>query len=394
MTNSSDGAQAQEPGPEQSKVDARIVTDMFGVDAEHPIAERIQTPEFLASQLCETAAHVMTVPDYYREEEHNGVTYRVSIGHEHFPEHSGSLEKNQKQRKPEVAGFRLFQEVASKKDQAYKPILLVMNGNLASPFASILPSTSSITSSDGINVETDTQTLSGYLDIANSIQGDCIDQKQQADVDKERQKENRNRRIRKVGKAIVVGLVTTAVIGGAGVGAKAIVETTRANQEEHQAELVAEEEQQAAEAAAEERAAERAQAVREEKVAEFDAQYDIESETVTAAGTVGLAETSSQFVDVSVPYYGQRDIDEKLADNISEPRRVELKQERDDNCTIVEMPIEQTDNFRLVHDGEDGRAINFVFDAKSDELIVCDNTMPNATGAQPANSVFIQKIPS
>ncbi|MCA9329616.1 hypothetical protein KDA11_03140, partial [Candidatus Saccharibacteria bacterium] len=384
MTSSGNRAQAHQTisNTSPSEIQHRIVTDMFGVDPDHPIAERLQNPEYLSTQLCETAAQVMTVPGYYTTEEINGRKYKISVGNEHFPDYTGKLEETQNQRESEVAGFRLYQELAKKGDQPFKPILLIMNGNLASPFASILPETSSVTRADGINIEGDLEILSGYLDIANSIQKDCIEIKAEAERSESLRSEIRKGKVRKAARFIAGVAVAGAVLAGGTLGTKALVNTYSTNQAEFNAQIAEEEMQQAADEAAAEVEAKQAQTEREEKVIEFDAEYDIESEVITKAGTVALAEASAQFIDVSVPDYAQGDISEKLATDLSAPREVKLTQEQNENCTIVDMPIQQTDSFHVVHDGEAGRAYNVFFDPKADQFVVCDNVMPNNTGAE------------
>lgn len=397
MTKSSSGgqqAQQQPASPELSSTE-KLVAGVFGVDPDHIVAEQIATAPYISSEIASMATTVLTTEDLYEFREIDGTRYKVSKGNEHFANFRGQLEEAQQRREPEVAGFRLYQQVTAKKgQQAYKPVLLVMNGNLEQPIASINLGTKTVNKGHSIEPEDSVETLEGYISVVAAIMVDSMDRLAEAERIKQQEKAERRQTLRRAGRRLAaITMIGATVLGGIKIG-DTIYDNLQQAEENQQAQEIEAQREQEAEERAQEQAAEEAESRREDRVQKFDGENNIASEQTIAAGEVAILSASDQFVDVSVPQLGQEDIDQKLANDISHPREIALETSEESACTVVDLTVNQGDSFKAIHDGSTEHIYTFKFDPKTDTLTICDSNMPGMPPGSEAENVVIQRLPT
>lgn len=381
------GTQALGPDPlEQQEAELIASADILGIPPESKDSI-FNSPELAKFQICRAAAlileHHSTIVDEI-DAKGNKVSYRVSLGNEHFPVKKGILEDTLEQRGV-MPGFSLRQQ-CSKQDQDAHPIYLVTTDTIEARVVTIMSNRGAIYRDGSVLEPLDEATdLREIGEIVAAIGLDSENRFNELQASKEHKKslagEKRRKRISRLAGAAGLALMLRFAV-------PPVVESAQ-NWNQDRIE-------QAANEKAEKRAAElQAKDNREEKVRTFDSKYDIDSSIApTEAGAVGVAQPTDAFIDVRVPEYLAENIDPSLATNLGSPRAIAvpgISSEEGFGTSEVKIPINAGDEFRVAHNGSPTEVVNVKFDPASNTLTVI-HSQPFGEPDVPATQIYIQKV--
>ncbi len=366
------------------------LTEVLGVLAGSPAERLVADPEVVAGVIATMAQDVIT--NYSRLEEVNGAMCRVSLGNEHLMRQPGKIDAAFLDN-PEFLGFRLIQEV-NPNHQDLIPIKILFSGNTRRPRATINAVTGSVHDFDDITPTADLEHLTTYLQLVGTIKEDSVARKRDQDKaeavaleERRREKTERNRKNKRKLRRYGGALLAVAALGFFGPG---IYQAGTDKWNDRQAAQA----QQQAEESARDRAA---REVREDKVRAFDLKYDVESVPSVVTGIAGVAASSEQFRDVTVPEYGTDSISERLAETTTEPRSVSVENltdpETDKQCKKVDYPSSVGEKFYVAQNGDPASAMVFHLDPETDKLELCYFGTMGEDAITPPTEVIIQKAP-
>lgn len=367
---------------ERRGVKAAEVTDfdilLSGAEGQGQV---VLSDENIRGQLADIANLGMT-PDLVNVVNQGGVEYYVSKGDEHFVDFEGDdAEGVIQELRPQLSGYRLMRRKV-KKDQDSAHILLVKNGVVDSPVASVLPKSGFICEGDQYTIISDPERIKLVFQKIAPIVKDSIDK---AKLEHTRKKEKSKSVARKFRNGMIAGgvLVGSFVYGPLGFN--------WVRDQYRQSQLDQKREDEAREA--------REQAELDQRVAntnEFDANHSIPSSVPTTdMDTPGIATASNTFEDVRVPDIDSESIPASLAGDISEgPREINLDDLDSGDCQDIKDVITDGETeFRVVHNGGSGRYYNVFMDTANHTLTVCESgSQDGSTDAQEAeaSSIFVE----
>ncbi len=349
------------------------------------------TPELARIQICRAAELIL--------ENHSTIIsrttaqgrkdmYRVSLGNEHFPVKKGILE-NTLEDNGVMPGFNLRQRIVSK-NQDMQPIYLVTGDVIERPVVTIMPATGEVYQDSGLTAPLyDAEDLRKISEIISAIGLDSSERHEELKRSEEYQKEiSRSRRIKRVSRTIGAAILAT----GLWFATPPAVEGVQ-NWRQERAEQEAE--QKAAERATELQQQAEAKQAREERetaVRNFDSKYDIDPSIIPIqAGVVGVAQATEAFIDIEVPSYGEADISQSLARDLSSPRSISIPEYSLESSGYreVSMPIEAGQGYRVTHNGSATEIVNVRFNPATNKLEI-GHSHPFGASERTATEIYIQ----
>lgn len=342
----------------------------------------VLSEENLRAQLADVA-RLGVSPDLVNVVSEDGKEYYVSKGDEHFVDFEGEDDGVMQELRPQLSGYRLMRQRV-RRDQDLQPVLLVKNGVVDSPVASINAGSGFVFEGEWDGIVTDPERIKAIFQKVLPIVKDSIDKAKQEKLDK---KEKSRTIARKVRAGVIVATVAVGSImyGPSGFN------WVRQQYRQYQLDQKLEDEAKKA----------REQAELDQRIAntrEFDLNHSIPSSVPTTdMDTPGIATGSNEFDNVRVPDIDATSIPQSLAGDITAgPREIKLDDLEEGSCQDVEDVItgDETE-FRVIHNGGAGsqRFYNVFMDTKSHTLTVCDaGAQDGATEVQEAEatSIFVE----
>jgi len=367
---------------ERRGVKAAEVTDfdilLSGAEGQGQV---VLSDENIRGQLADIANLGMT-PDLVNVVNQGGVEYYVSKGDEHFVDFEGDdAEGVIQELRPQLSGYRLMRRKV-KKDQDSAHILLVKNGVVDSPVASVLPKSGFICEGDQYTIISDPERIKLVFQKIAPIVKDSIDK---AKLEHTRKKE----KSKSVARKFRNGVLAASVAVGAIAFAPGVFSSISNQYRQYQLDRRLEEE---AEQALRQAELDR----RVSNTREFDSNHSIPSSVPTTdMDTPGIATASNTFEDVRVPDIDAESIPASLAGDITEgPREINLDDLGSGDCQDIKDVITDGETeFRVVHNGGSGRYYNVFMDTTNHTLTVCENgAQSGSTDAQEAeaSSIFVE----